>query len=130
MVLTKNEQTRSEIVMGNIKRLFLSIPQKAGQTMTFDQGSEFADHRQIETNLNSRVYCCEAKSPWQKGTNENTNGRLRRYLPRDTDIASVTQDDLNQLARRLNRTPRKCLEYQTPREVFLQHCKKFDGFML
>jgi IS30 family transposase len=130
MALTKNEQIRSEIVMGNIKRIFLTVPKKARYTLTFDLGSEFADYRQIENNLDCRVYYCEVKSPWQKGTNENTNGRLRRYLPRDIDIASVTQDDLDRLARRLNRTPRKCLGFQTPREVFLQHCKKFDGLML
>lgn len=130
LVLRKNEETHSETVMGNIKKAFLTAPKKACMSITFDQGHEFAHYCQLEKQLGCRVYYCETRSPWQKGTNENTNGRLRRYLPRDKDIASVTQEDLNLLAKQMNRTPRKCLGFQRPRDVYLQHCKRFTSFML
>lgn len=130
VVLNKNEDCKSLAVMGKIKTALAEVPKKACLTITFDQGSEFADYRQLEKNLNCRVYYCEVRSPWQKGSNENMNGRLRRYLPRQTAIEFTTQEDLDFLAKKLNNTPRKCLGFSTPREVYLQNCKKFTGLKL
>jgi transposase, IS30 family len=68
------------------------MPKKSRRTVTFDQGSEFADYRQLEAQLKCNVFYCHSHSPWEKGSNENMNGRLRRYLPRSTDIAKISQE--------------------------------------
>ena len=94
------------------------------KTITFDQGSKFADHRQIEQGVGCKIYYCEPRSPWQKGSNENMNGRLRRYLPRHTQLDQITQKELDRLAERMNTLPRKCLDFRTPKELFLKHIKK------
>jgi len=121
--LIKNNSKHSQGVMDKIKKKFESLPEKMCKTITFDQGSEFAAYRDIEQHQRRTVYYCETHSPWQKGSNENMNGRLRRYLPRETDIAKITQEDLDQLAAQMNRCPRKCLGYKTPQELFFQQYK-------
>lgn len=100
--------------MGKIRNKFESLPQKMCKTITFDQSVEFADYKQLETKMKCRVYYCETHSPWQKGTNENMNGRLRRYLLSTTNIDQITQKDLDSLAHRMNLCPRKCLGYKMP----------------
>lgn len=121
--LIKNNSKHSEGVMDKIKKKFELLPVKMFKTITFDQGSEFAAYRELEKQFKGRVYYCETHSPWQKGSNENMNGRLRWYLPRETDIAKITQEELDQLAAKMNRCPRKCLGYKTPQEVFIQQHK-------
>ena len=121
--LIKNNSKHSCGVMGKIKEKFSALPEKMCKTITFDQGIEFADYRQLEHENKRKIYYCETHSPWQKGSNENMNGRLRWYLPRETDIAKITQDELDQLAAKMNRCPRKCLGYKTPQEVFIQQFK-------
>ena len=121
--LIKNNSKHSQGVMEKIKKKFESLPEKMCKTITFDQGSEFAAYRDIEQRYGRTVYYCETHSPWQKGSNENMNGRLRRYLPRETDIAKITQEELDQLAAQMNRCPRKCLGYKTPQELFFQQYK-------
>lgn len=121
--LKKNNSKHSLGVMEKIKMKFASLPEKMFKTITFDQGSEFAAHRELEVQLKGRVYYCEAHSPWQKGSNENMNGRLRWHLPSETDISKITQEELDQLAAKMNRCPRKCLGYKTPQEVFIQQFK-------
>ena len=118
--LIKNNTKHSRGVMEQIKRKLDPFPSKICKTITFDQGYEFADYRFLEQQLACKVYYCQTRSPWQKGSNENMNGRLRWYLPRETDIARITQDDLDQLAIKMNRCPRKCLGYKTPNEVFIK----------
>lgn len=121
--LIKNDSKHSQGVMNKIKKKFELLPAKMCKTITFDQGCEFAAYRELEKQFKGRVYYCETHSPWQKGSNENMNGRLRWYLPRETDIAKITQEDLDQLAAKMNRCPRKCLGYKTPQEVFIQQHK-------
>jgi IS30 family transposase len=75
------------------------------KTITFDQGVEFADYRHLELKTRCKVYYCETHSPWHKGSNENMNERLRRYLPRETEIDKVTQLDLDLLAAKMNQCP-------------------------
>lgn len=93
------------------------------KTITFDQGIEFADYRHLEQQIQCKVYYCETHSSWQKGSNENMNGRLRRYLPRETEIAKIAQSQLDELATKMNRCPRKCLGFKTPKELFIQQYK-------
>jgi IS30 family transposase len=121
--LIKNDRKYSRGVMDKIKGKFKSLPEKMCRTVTFDQGTEFADYRHLEQQVKCKVYYCETHSPWQKGSNENMNGRIRRYLPRSTDIACITQQDLDQLANKLNHCPRKCIGFKTPNELFVQQYK-------
>ena len=121
--LIKNNRKYSRGVMEKIKEKFASIPEKMCKTITFDQGVEFADYRQLEQENKRKIYYCETHSPWQKGSNENMNGRLRWYLPKDADIAKITQEELDKLAAKMNRCPRKCLGYKTPQELFIQQFK-------
>jgi len=118
LTLIKNTSKVSNYVMSNIKENFNKRRHLICKTITFDQGGEFANYWLIERAVPCKVYYCEKRSPWQKGSNENMNGRLRRYLPKDADIDQVEQKDLDVLANKMNTLPRKCLGYQTPLEVY------------
>jgi len=123
VLLIKNNNKYSRGIMEKISNKFEELPQKMCKTVTFDQGCEFADYMYLESKLQCQVYYCETHSPWQKGTNENMNGRLRRYLPSITIIDMITQNDLDLLANKVNLCPRKCLGYKMPKEVFIQQLK-------
>lgn len=125
LCLIKNENKKSEFVMEKIKQQLKKLPRKLRFTITFDQGSEFANFHGFKREARCNVYYCEKRSPWQKGSNENMNGRLRYFLPRSTDLTTVTQEQLDLLARKMNNWPRKCLGFQTPKEVYLQHSKTY-----
>lgn len=109
--------------MEKIQTKFEGLPKKMVKTITFDQGCEFADHQYIEEKMACEVYYCETHSPWQKGSNENMNGRLRRYLPKNAKINLITQKELDLIADKMNRCPRKCIGYKTPKELFIQQYK-------
>ena len=119
-VLEKHADRKTATVLGALECRIKRHPRKLWKTVTFDQGSEFADYRPLERRTRCKTYFCEPHSPWQRGSNENMNGRLRRYLPRSIDIHAVTQQALNDLAIKINNIPRKCLDYMTPREALLQ----------
>ncbi|HBS52220.1 MAG TPA: IS30 family transposase [Coxiellaceae bacterium] len=121
--LIKNQRKHSRGVMNKITEKFENLPNKMCKTITFDQGIEFADYRHLEQQIQCKVYYCETHSPWQKGSNENMNGRLRRYLPRETEIAKIAQSQLDELATKMNRCPRKCLGFKTPNELFIRQYK-------
>jgi transposase, IS30 family len=104
-----------------LQQLFAPLPTQARRSITFDNGTEFSLHQRLNQELNMATYFCDTYSPWQKGGVENAIGRARRDLPRKTNLATFSQDQLDALARKHNHTPRKCLNYQTPTEVFLQH---------
>jgi len=93
----------------------------ARRTVTFDRGTEFAAYPELARELDVASYFCDPHSPWQKGSVENTNGRVRRFLPRHCEPEALARARLRPLADRLNDTPRRCLGYRTPREVFDQH---------
>ena len=94
------------------------LPFHARRSITFDRGFEFTAWPHLQAGLGVAVWFCDPQAPWQKGTNENTNGRARRFLPRDTDPTALTNRSLAAICQRLNTTPRKCLGYRTPAEVF------------
>ena len=108
-------------VFDALHQLFEPLPQAARRSITFDNGTEFSLHQRLNQELNMTTYFCDTYSPWQKGGVENAIGRARRDIPRKTDLATLSQHDLDRIARKHNNTPRKCLDYQTPAESFLQH---------
>jgi IS30 family transposase len=100
-------------VSDHIQKAVQNWPQHLRRTLTVDNGTEFADH----TKNGITTYFCDPHKPWQKGAVENANGRIRRWLPRKTDLTQLTQKDLDRIAELYNHTPRKCLGFHTPAEV-------------
>ncbi len=94
------------------------LPARARRTITHDNGGEFARHETVAERIGLRAFFCDPHSPWQRGSIENVNGRLRRDLPRKTSLAGFTDADIDDAVWSLNSTPRKCLGYRTPIEAF------------
>ena len=116
----KVEDRRAATVAQRKIEQFSRVPRAWRQTLTLDNGKEFAAFKQVEHSTGLRVYFADPYSAWQRGTNENTNGLLRRYFPKGTDFSTVSDDDLAFVVHALNNRPRKCLGYRTPFEV-VQH---------
>jgi IS30 family transposase len=116
-VLTRNPSRHSSGVITGIDRQLQALPPPLRRSITFDRGTEFAAFNRLRETLEMTTYFCQPSAPWQKGSVENNNGRIRRFLPLDTDIARVSDRELQILADRLNDTPRKCLGYRTPADV-------------
>ncbi len=107
-------------VAKRIQSLLAPLPKRLRLSITFDNGTEFAEHHRLRQSLGIKTYFCDPYAPWQKGGVENAIGRLRRDLPRKTDLTQVSPRQLQQLAALYNHTPRKCLGYLTPAEVFFK----------
>jgi IS30 family transposase len=105
-----------------IKEQLKRLPQQARQSITYDNGTENGNYEQIEKELSTQSYFCDPYKSWQKGGVENTNGLIRRWFPRGTDLAKLAPSQLNEVAFWLNTRPRKCLGFKTPLEVFLKFC--------
>lgn len=115
LVKVRGKDTQS--VVGALRRRVRTLPKELRLTLTWDRGKELAEHKRFTIATDVKVYFCDPRSPWQRGTNENTNGLLRQYLPKDTDLSRASQEDLNAIARRLNTRPRKTLGYRTPAAI-------------
>jgi IS30 family transposase len=117
-------------VVRNIEAALVKLPKNLRQSITFDNGTEFAYHYELRKSLGIKTYFCDPYAPWQKGGVENAIGRLRRHLPLKTDLSKVSARQLQQLAALYNHTPRKCLGWLSPAEVFskLLHFKRESTF--
>jgi IS30 family transposase len=110
------EGTEAERVAEALARSITTLPAKLRRSLTWDQGHEMSEHRRFSVETGVEVYFCDPQSPWQRGSNENTNGLLRQYFPRRQSLAGITQEQLDEVADKLNRRPRKTLGFRTPAE--------------
>ena len=120
-----NPATAAHVLQAFTEKL-CSIARHMRQTLTYDRDSEMAEHAQLTHNTGMQVYFCAPYSPWQRGTNENTNGLLRQYFPKGTDLSGYTQEQLDAVADQLNTRLRKTFGYRTPLEVYVQHLQRLS----
>ena len=118
VMLVKVDSRDTETVIKALIKHSRKLPKELYKSLTWDRGKELAGHKDFSLATNIKVYFCDPKSPWQRGSNENTNGLLRQYFPKRTDLSVHSQAHLNKVARQLNERPRMTLGYRTPAEKF------------
>jgi len=118
VMLAKVDSKETQVVVSALIKQAKKLPNELYKSLTWDQLKELSDHRRFTMATDIDVYFCDPQSPWQRGSNENTNGLLRQYFPKGTDLSVYSQSDLNKVARRLNERPRKTLDFQTPAARF------------
>ncbi len=118
VMLAKVRNKDTESVVSELIKQSKKLPDELYKSLTWDRGKELADHQRFTLETDIDVYFCDPRSPWQRGSNENTNRLLRQYLPKGTDLSLHSQARLNAIARQLNERPRKTLEFETPAERF------------
>jgi len=114
VMLLKVPSKDTATVVAALGKQVRKLPQELRRSLTWDRGKEMADHKNFTVATNVQVYFCDPRSPWQRGSNENTNGLLRQYFPKGTDLSRFRQAYLNRIALRLNQRPRKTLGFETP----------------
>jgi len=107
----------TDTVVKALARRIQRLPASLKQSLTWDRGTEMTQHKAFTVATDVQVYFCDPSSPWQRGSNENTNGLLRQYFPKGEDLSNVTQRQLDVVARKLNTRPRETLDWRTPAEV-------------
>ena len=118
MLLKLPNSHGAEAVRKAMTKKILTLPAQVRRSITWDQGKEMAEHAQFTIDTGVQIYFCDPKSPWQRGSNENTNRRLRQYLPKKADLSQATQRELDAIARSLNTRPRQTLNWMTPSQAF------------
>ena len=118
VMLAKVPNRDSRSVVSALIEQARSLPDQLLKTLTWDRGKEMAEHKRFTLETDVAVYFCDPQSPWQRGSNENTNRLLRQYFPKGTDLSVHSQERLNEVAREMNQRPRKTLDYETPAERF------------
>jgi len=118
VMLAKLDNKNTQTVISALIKQSKKLPNELYKSLTWDRGSELTDHQHFTLATDIKVYFCDPQSPWQRGSNENTNRLLRQYFPKGTDLSIHSQAKLNAVARQLNERPRKTLEYETPAERF------------
>jgi len=127
VMLVKVAYKDSETVVNAlIQHALFRLPQELYKSLTWDRGSELAEHKRFKLATDIQVYFCDPRTPWQRGSNENTNGLLRQYFPKGLDLSNVSQGELDAVANRLNGRPRKTLDYETPAQRF-ERCVASTG---
>lgn len=119
-IMVKLKNNKSKEVIQAITKKFKQLPSSFRKTLTWDRGMEMARHLEFTKKTNVPLYLCDPRSPWQRGTNENTNKLIRQFLPKKTDIGIFSQVELNRIAQRLNTRPRLALDFLTPKQYLLK----------
>jgi len=127
VILAKVDDSSAEAVLEGFSRRLRTLPKVLRKTLTYDQGREMARHEELEKRTHLMVYFADPHSPWQRPTNENTNGLLRQYFPKGTDLSQYSQQYLTKVANEMNNRPRKCLGFRTPDEVMAQKIRDLNG---
>jgi transposase, IS30 family len=125
LVLYRQPNKAADPVSDHLITILGSLPKPLRKSITFDNGTEFSFHYRLTDTLDMKTYFCDPHAPWQKGGIENAIGRMRKILPRKTDLATISQEKLYDLVRNYNHTPRKCLDFKSPAEVFLSNMLHF-----
>ena len=125
LVLGKMDGNGAEAALEGFTRQMKRLPETLRKSMTYDRGLEMACHPELARRLKIDIWFCDPHAPWQRGSNENTNGLLRQFLPKGTDLSQYSQRDLNHIAKLMNDRPRKTLGWKTPAEAFAQELAAF-----
>jgi len=120
VMLSRVKSKDTETVINALIKQAHKLPRELYKSLTWDRGKEMADHQRFTLATDIKVYFCDPNSPWQRGSNENTNGLLRQYFPKGMDLSNISQNKLNAVARQLNERPRETLNFETPAERFAQ----------
>lgn len=127
--IVKVNDKKSQTVTNEIKNIFGPLPKKLRQSLTYDNGVEMADHKWLTNKTGTTVYFTHPYSSWQRGTNENTNGLIRRYLPKQTDFHKTSYEQLLKIQNQLNNRPRKVLGFKKPAEIFPVHSNNYQRLL-
>jgi IS30 family transposase len=117
VILVKLPSKEAADVAASLARKIRRLPSELRRSLTWDRGTEMAAHKQFTVATDVKVYFCDPRSPWQRGSNENTNGLLRQYFPKNDDLSAYSQEHLNKIAAQLNGRPRETLNWRTPAEA-------------
>ena len=125
VILSKMRGCTADAALEGFSRQMKRLPAALRKSMTYDRGSEMACHPELARRLKIDIWFCDPHAPWQRGSNENTNGLLRQFFPKGTDLSTISQTELNDVARLMNQRPRKTLGWKTPEEAMAEELAAF-----